>query len=1108
MVSAAQPTPISVLLPEALVERRRLMEKLRANRHRRLVLVSAQPAQGKTCIVAAYLAAAALPTAWCRLTAATATPTGVHRLLAGALKAILESCSADLAHPVALKPQRPAEGAALLVELVARMPRPGAVVFDGLEALQGNPAALGMIERLIFDLPEGIQVFLVSRAMPALKLQRLRVGRQVLVLGNADLAFGDDEVHDFLCVHHRLGLSEAQLWEIRRELDGWPGGLVLLAEALTRLKERNPAALGPGDRVVDLIRDEANAYFDEEVFLQQPAVVRDFLLRTALLEEMDPEMAADLTGLQRVREILADLVARNIFIQVHYKSPGADAYRYHPLFRGFLRTRARRGFSQNLYRRLLRRIGRGYVQRKRSDLAVGYFLASGETAEAARAIKRAALDLTIDGRLAELGRWMEALPVAHYRADPWLVFWHAVAHRSPGGVRPGEELQAALARFRDVDDLRGQCFAVAYLIETAVFQGTAPADLGQWLDRAAELLHSAGPHPFFTYAKALLWRQIGFGHIFGSGQPANGLSACRNAQLLARRIGDLHLQRSAAILMASSLATLGEIAEAEDALAQCPAAEAEKIAPEYRAIARFARLQLAMLAGQLRLAEGLLETLREEIETFGLLFLYPSLQEIWGLLRIQEGAYAEAEATVHHCRDVAVMMPAGARIEALALRLEAMIHYHRGRFEAAARLTGRAEEKLDAMGCNGLDRQRTGLLGGIVAWHLGAQAQARRRLETHLEHFLRLGSPIGAAECHLALALVAESENRAPAVQRHLAQALNIVNEKGYRHLRVMRPADVARACRLVPASNPGPLAEGARCLLETLTTMDASTHRIEIADNPEETLLISVAARHARLPYLEIHSLGGFAVYRDGRQQVAEREWHGHLPKLLLKAVIVRGGDVSKEAIIDDLWPESEPAAALQRFKVTLHRLRSALEPRGDRRFRWAYVRLKDHMVSLDPELCRVDVQQFEQCCAELRALAPGQDDERALALCRQARNIYRGDLLPEEPYLPWIEAKRNALRDSHAEVLGRLADLLEIRGKTEEVADVLAAMVAAAPAREDALRRLMALYQARGQRLLALQAYEKFRDLLSSDLDAVPDPATTQLYRRLQQGDDMAHR
>ncbi|MDY0310971.1 MAG: BTAD domain-containing putative transcriptional regulator [Desulfobacterales bacterium] len=1107
MASVAYLTPISGLLPPALVKRRRLMEKLRANRHRRLVLVAAQPAQGKTCLVAAYLSAAAIPTAWCRLPTATATAVGIWRLLAGALEPLSPPPATPLGAAVTAGGQQKEPDPARLAEALERLPRPSAVVFDGIDSLQGNPSAIAFIERLILNVPEGIQVFLISRAMPTLKLQRLRVSRQVLVLGNADLAFEEDEVREFLCVHHHLRLSDIQLRDIQREIDGWAGGLVLLAESLTRLKERNLASPGPEDPVVQRIRSEANGYFDEEVFSRQPAVVKDFLLPTALLEEVDPEMAADLTGLRRAEEILADLVARNVFTRVQYKSPGRDVYRYHPLFRSFLRTRARTDLPPQRYRRLLQRIGGEYGRRKRSDLAVGYFLESGDAAEAARAIKRAALDLTIDDRLAELGRWMEALPDTQYQADPWLVFWHAVAHRSPGGVKPGEELQVALTRFRNAGDLRGQCFAVAYLIETAVFQGAAPTDLAQWFTRAVELLQRVGTRPYFTYAKALLWRQIGLGHLFSAGPSAEGLSACRNAHLLARRIGDPHLQRSATILMASALAGLGEVVEAEAALAQDRAAQDEKIAPEYRAIARFAHLQLALLAGHLRQAEGLLETLREEIEAFGLLFLYPLLQEIWGMLRIQKGAHAEAEATVRHCRDLAVMMPDAARIEALALRLEALIHYYRGDFAAAARLSDQVVEKLDAMGCDGLDRQRAGLLCGIVHWHLGALDQARHHIETSLAHFLRLGSPIGAAECHMALALVAEAENQPAAVQAHLTQAFGIANEKGYHLFWVMRPADVARACQLAPALNPGPLAESSRHLLDTETVAGTTSRQTRGTEAPPKPPMISAAARRARLPRLEMVTLGEFAVYRDGRHRVAEPEWSGHLPKLLLKAIIVHGArDVPKEVLIDDLWPDTEPGPALQRFKVTLHRLRRALESRMDGRFRWAYVRLKDHLVSLDSELCTIDVQQFEQCCATLQSLRTGENDDLALALCRQACGLYRGDLLPEEPYLPWIEAKRNALRDLRVEVLGRMADLLEIRGRREEVMEVLAAMIEAAPAREDMLRRLMTLYQKRGQRLLALQAYEKFKNLLLTELDTTPDNATTQLYRLIQSGEDRA--
>ncbi|MEE4608604.1 MAG: hypothetical protein V2L15_06920, partial [Desulfobacteraceae bacterium] len=361
------------------------MEKLRANRHRPLVLVAAQPGQGKTCLVAAYLTAAALPTAWCRLDATTGTAAGVYRLLTNALKPILETAPAPLDVPAPAKGRKQLEDPALLAHLVARMPRPAAVVFDGLDELKGNKEATRLIERLILDIPEGIQVFLISRAMPALRLQRLRVGRQMLVLGNADLAFEEDEARAFLCSHHRFSLTETQLRAIRSDIDGWAGGLVLLAEALARLEEQNVASQGPRGNVVELIRTEAGDYFDEEVFVHQPVVVKDFLLRTALLEEMDIEMSADLTGLQNTGEILADLVARNVFVQVRYEGPGRDAYRYHPLFRGFLRTRARSELPPGEYRRLLQRIGRAYIRRKRSDLAVGYFLEAGEAGEAARA---------------------------------------------------------------------------------------------------------------------------------------------------------------------------------------------------------------------------------------------------------------------------------------------------------------------------------------------------------------------------------------------------------------------------------------------------------------------------------------------------------------------------------------------------------------------------------------------------------------------------------------------------------------------------------------------------------------------------------------------------
>ncbi len=1095
-----KPIPPRCLPPvlPAIIERRRLLERLRAHRNRRVVVVAAQPAQGKTTLVAAFLAAAGVTAAWCRIDRAAADATGFLRRLACAVEAALQAVPGgadrrlDLPETGLCKNSDRCED--LLGALIAALPRPAAIVLDGLDDLRGADGATAVIEKLILAIPDGVQLFLVSRQTVSFKLQRFRVGGQLLTLNTADLAFDDEEIREFFTVHHRLGLVESQLRRIGADTEGWTGGLVLLAEALSRMTAEQRTAL-QGDEMARLIGTEANSYFFEEIFLTQTPAAQTFLLKTALFYEFDAQMAAEITAMADALAILTDLVARNLFLQVRYDSPRRDVYRYNPLFREFLRAHGRVVFRPLQRIRLLRRIGRFYSKQNRSDLAADYYLLAGDFKLAARAIRRAALDMTIGDRLAQLGRWVDALPATLRAADPWIVLWQAVSRRSPGGVKPIDDLHKALAGFKANDDLRGQCFALAYLMETAVFQGTAAEDLFLWLTRSEALLRRIGPRPYYTYAKALLWRQIGFGHIFGSGDLPSGLSACRNAELLARRISDDGLQRTASVITSFVLAELGEVAGAAQCLEQAEVPARTALAPEFRVLHKLGQSRLALFTGDLRRASSLLEAVRGEIDASGLLFLYPVLLEAQGMLQVYQGAYSEADVTARHCEDVAVMMSSNARIEAAALRLRAMIHCHQGDYSSAVRLAGEANEKLAERACHGVDSLYTCLLYGIACWHLDRRSEALRALETAREGFYRMGSAIGKAESHLALALLAESEKRLEAAGVHLAEGLALVDEKGCRHFIVMGPAEAVRVCRLALTMNPGPRADSARRLLASVAPANGKAPG-EDTDNSA----VSFAARRARLPRLEISTLGGFAVRRDGGQAMAEQEWHGHQPRLLLKAIIARGvAEVPKETLIDDLWPEIEATAAMQRFKVTLHRLRSALEARIDRRFRWAYVRLKDHLVSLDPELCQIDTVAFQECCAQLRVLDPGADGEQTLALCRRARAIYQGDFLPEEPYLPCIEAKRNALRDDYVQVLCRMADILEDRSRSEEAIEILAAIVQAAPSREDILRRLMQRYDARGQRPLALQAYEKFRDLLSTDLGVPPDPATTNLYRRL---------
>lgn len=85
-------------------------------------------------------------------------------------------------------------------------------------------------------------------------------------------------------------------------------------------------------------------YFANELFEKIDGETRDFLLKTSLLPKIAPSMAEQLTGNKNAERILSELNRRNYFTA--RRRLEGDTYEYHPLFREFLLTRARKVFSQ------------------------------------------------------------------------------------------------------------------------------------------------------------------------------------------------------------------------------------------------------------------------------------------------------------------------------------------------------------------------------------------------------------------------------------------------------------------------------------------------------------------------------------------------------------------------------------------------------------------------------------------------------------------------------------------------------------------------------------------------------------------------------------------
>jgi LuxR family maltose regulon positive regulatory protein len=123
----------------------------------------------------------------------------------------------------------------------------------------------------------------------------------------------------------------------------------------------------------------------------------------------------------------------------------------------------------------------------------------------------------------------------------------------------------------------------------------------------------------------------------------------------------------------------------------------------------------------------------------------------------------------------------------------------------------------------------------------------------------------------------------------------------------------------------------------------------------------------------------------------------------------------------------------------------------------------------------------------------------------CRPAGgplDLYRGDFLPEEPYLGGAELKRVALKDQYLAVLMEMVRLFERKGDLEQAARHCGFLIHADPLGEQAHQYLMRLLQRQGRRSAALKVYRNLAEALSSELDIVPDPATTQDIRENNDG------
>jgi DNA-binding SARP family transcriptional activator len=257
--------------------------------------------------------------------------------------------------------------------------------------------------------------------------------------------------------------------------------------------------------------------------------------------------------------------------------------------------------------------------------------------------------------------------------------------------------------------------------------------------------------------------------------------------------------------------------------------------------------------------------------------------------------------------------------------------------------------------------------------------------------------------------------------------------------------------------------------------------------DNWEDSRLLMLNPEYV---LTRIYLLHQFEVVRAGRS-LKVADWTRRKAAALLQRLALEQR-LLKEQAIDFLWPAASLTSGANNLYRTIHALRQTLNDAFGDGAADATFSFSDGILALH-ESVWVDAHEFERLC----------QGQSTAADLQTAIDLYRGDLLSDDPYSDWLSPHRERLRRLYRENCLALSDVYGQEQEYSRALSLLSRLLNNDPADETAHRARMRLLALSGRRHEALRQYQACVDTLAAELDVSPAPETTAMYTQILSGE-----
>ena len=247
----------------------------------------------------------------------------------------------------------------------------------------------------------------------------------------------------------------------------------------------------------------------------------------------------------------------------------------------------------------------------------------------------------------------------------------------------------------------------------------------------------------------------------------------------------------------------------------------------------------------------------------------------------------------------------------------------------------------------------------------------------------------------------------------------------------------------------------------------------------------------------LRIYLTGEVAVERE-EQLLREADLAGRQGRLAFVYLVAeRERAVTQSELAELLWPQSLPPSWPVALSAVISKLRQKLSTIGLDRDRIIANAFRCYQLR-PPAEAWIDVEAAADAVHQAEGALLASQPDAAYGPSLIATTIARRAFLTGEDS-PWVEARRERLRDLLIRALDCRVEALLWNGEPALAQDQARAAVALEPFRESGYRRLMQVLVRRGDRAEAVRVYQDCRRRLADELGVSPSDETESLLRSL---------